>query len=309
MSLLLLFPQAVSGSGINGTADITLGAVTASSAATLDIKASAAITLGAIASSSASTLALRGTAAITLGAITTTSAAALQIVASAPVTLGAVTAAAQATLQIKGTADITLGAIGVSSATKLALAAQASITLGEITAASTGVVGSAPITGTADITLGAVSLSATATIADPEPYRPSGFGGWASPAIQKVGDTRWDGIRRAREEARAAFDEVPATTPAKRKEAAVRAAEAVAKVAKTVRPVQAQRPAGPDGWEALLGDLQQLQAYLQGLIEQDRRIRAEQAREAAERWAIIERELALEAQREEELMIVFALVA
>lgn len=130
---------------------------------------------------------------------------------------------------------------------------------------------------------------------------PYGYGG----SVHRQADTRWDGVREAREEARALFDEVAATTPAKRKDAAVRASEAVAKVARTIQPVT-QLPQLGDGLASLLEDLDQLQAFLSGLADQDR-IRAAQARDAAARWAMIERDLAIEAAQEEELMVVLAM--
>lgn len=140
-----------------------------------------------------------------------------------------------------------------------------------------------------------------------------GGGGWIGEP-QRVWDTRWDGLRASREEARKAFDEVAATPVAKRKEAAQRASEAVAKIAKDVsREIFGQRPiiaevgrALPDV-DPLLEQLEQLQAELAGLIDQQERIRAKQAREMRERWLMIEAELRLEAAREEELMVVFAL--
>lgn len=132
---------------------------------------------------------------------------------------------------------------------------------------------------------------------------PYGYGG----SVHRQGDTRWDGVREAREEARALFDEVAATTPAKRKDAAARASDAVAKVARTINPpVPLSQPLETGQWDSLLEDLEQLQAYLAGLAEQDR-IKAAQAREAADRWALIEREMALEAAQEEELMVVLAM--
>lgn len=139
------------------------------------------------------------------------------------------------------------------------------------------------------------------------PVQPTGADfGWGS-SVQKVGDTRWEGVRRAREEAAAAFREVPATPVARRKEAAVRASEAVAKVARSIRP-QTPSPAAQieDGWDGLLQDLEALQAQLAGMIDADR-IRMREARAAAEMWAMIERELRAQALQEEELMVVLAL--
>lgn len=99
--------------------------------------------------------------------------------------------------------------------------------------------------------------------------------------------------RRAREEAAAAFRRVAATKVAQRKEAAQRASDALAAMAVTLPPADPQ-----------IDILHQLQAYLEGLIEQER-IRAEEAREAARMWAMIEREMAR--KQEEELMVVLSL--
>jgi hypothetical protein len=270
-------------SNITGTLAVTLGAVTVSSVGNLPIDADAAITLGSVTVSSAGNLPIDADAAITLAAVALSSA-------------GKVT--------VDSDASITPSAVTLSSAGALVIDADASITLGAVALLSAGTVGSSPINGTADITLGDIILLATGSGPSTSVPGPFGYGA----AVHRQRDTRWDGIREAREEARRLFDEVPATTPARRKEAAVLASEAVAKVAKTItRPSVTQLPQLDDAYDHVLDDLLQLQAYLAGLIEQEERIKAAQAREAAERWAMIERELAAEAFREEELMVVMAL--
>lgn len=279
-------PPSGGGGGINGSAAITLDAVTVSGAGNLPIAGAAAITLASVTAASAAKLTIDGDAAITLASVTVSSAA---------------------KLTIDGDASITLGTVTVASVGTLPIAGAAAITLGDVTVSATGAGASTPIAGTADITLGAVVLVSSATQGV---TRPSGFDAGAFPAVQRLRDRRWDGVREAREEARRLFDEVPATPVARRKEAAVRASEAVAEVAKTIsKPVPVSQPQSVGQRDSALDRLLELQAYLQGLIEQEEAIRAQQAREAAEMWAMIERELAAEAAREEELMIVFALVA
>lgn len=273
------------GGAITGTAAITLGALTTTSAGNLPINDTLSVTLGALTLASQGNLPIKGTLAATLAALTSTSAGNLPINDTLAVTLGALTLSAQGNLPIAGSLARTLG---------------------DVTMAGTGI--GAGISATADITLAALSLSATATIGATAGTgtAPFGYGG----SVHRQGDTRWDGVREAREEARRLFDEVAATAPAKRKEAVQRASVAVADADRKIRqqrPIIAQVAEAPvDAWYDVLQDLEQLQAFLAGLAEQDR-IRAAEAREAAERWALIERELALEAQREEELMIVMAM--
>ena len=311
VSLGALTVASVGNLPIDGDAAITLGAVTLSSASTIGstpITGDAAITLGAVTISAAGNLPIAATAGITLGTVTETSTGTLPIAATSAVTLGAVTISSASKLALAATSSITLGSVGLSSAGNLPIDADLAVTLGAVGLSATGAGDLAPINGTAAILLGDIILTARGS----GPSVGSGFGGWAHPAAHRQGDTRWDGVREAREEARRLFDDVAATTPAKRKKAAARASEAVAKVAGAVskRDPPALVEVGlakiDEKIDYLLEDLLQLQAYLAGLAEQDRIAKAE-ARQAAERWAMIERELAAEAAREEELMVVMAL--
>lgn len=126
--------------------------------------------------------------------------------------------------------------------------------------------------------------------------------------VQGVGDTRWQGVRQAREAARVAVQAVQKAKTPQRREAAEKAAEAVATVARSLvaNPARPLPTRDTGAWDTVLADLEALQAYLAGLIEADR-IKAQAAREAAERWALIEAELRLEQETVEELAIVFAL--
>ena len=102
--------------------------------------------------------------------------------------------------------------------------------------------------------------------------------------------------RVAREKAAEAFRKARASRVAGRKEAAVRASGAVSELARTLKPMDPQ-----------IDQLLELQAYIQGLIEQQDQIEAAQMREAATQWGMIQSEMIAEARREEELMIVMAL--
>lgn len=131
-----------------------------------------------------------------------------------------------------------------------------------------------------------------------------GFGA----SVQKVGDTRWHGVRDAREVAAQAFREVEKAKPKDRKQAAAKASEAIAAVAQKLGPnIRASEPApAVDSFTDVLQDLDALQAYLASLMDAER-IKAQEARQAAEQWALIERELHQQAIAEEELMLVLAL--
>lgn len=171
---------------------------------------------------------------------------------------------------------------------------------------STIIVGSPAMT--QDHAMVPLSITATGTVGSPAitspevEWRPGGSFGMGP---QAVGDTRWEGVRQARADARAAFEDLPATRVAARKKAVVRASEAVEKVARKVRE-QAPRIDTPvPTLDPVVDQLDALLAELAGLMEQER-IRAEEARAVAEMWAMIDRELRAMAE-EEELMMVLAL--
>lgn len=140
----------------------------------------------------------------------------------------------------------------------------------------------------------------------PESGAGAGFGWGASSDLQKVGDTRWQSVRQAREAARDAFRAVEKAKPASRPAAAREAAKAVTRVAEAIRQPDPQLPELENGFSDVLADLEQLQAVLADLAAMER-IRAAQAREAAAQWARIEAEIRVENAREEELMVVLAL--
>lgn len=158
------------------------------------------------------------------------------------------------------------------------------------------------------ITLWLTAGILAATSSEPTAPKPGASFGWGGSDVQRIGDTRWKGVREAREAAAAAFREVEEAKPARRKAAARKAAEAVADVAQKLVPnIRAPEPAiaAQDGWFEVLQDLEALQGILAAMADAER-IRAEQARAAAAQWARIEAEL-VENALEEELLIVMAL--
>jgi hypothetical protein len=156
-------PDDAAPSGITGTANIALGALTGTGAARLPIVGGASAPLDPVTLVSTGALATTGQAAITLGDLTASGTGSALIGGQGSVTLGAVTLAATGSLAITGSASITLGALtgfGQGGAGDLPpLAGTASVTLGGLTINATG---SLPIRGSAAITLGGITLVARA---------------------------------------------------------------------------------------------------------------------------------------------------
>jgi uncharacterized protein YsxB (DUF464 family) len=160
--------------------------------------------------------------------------------------------------------------------------------------------GSYALTGTdATLTKGTVSTTLT------------GFGGWwgYSSDVKSIDDTRWQGVKEAREEARRLFDERPKQQK-KRREVVKAAAQAVTQTVKAVEkavatpaPVTFDQPPIDAG---LLDRMTDLIALL-GQYAEAERIKQADMEAARQQWIEIERELARTAFLEEELMIVMAL--
>lgn len=104
-------------------------------------------------------------------------------------------------------------------------------------------------------------------------------------------DRDWEALRKARAEVRAALEQATAGPRKKRKAAAAKAVVALEDI------MAAIRQPGDDGWFDVLADIEAVQALLADM----------QARQAAEEWARIERELQIERFLEEELLVVLAL--
>ena len=151
--------DAVTGSGAaalatHGAADVTLGAGTASGAATLD----------AITGAAAATLLTHADADATLGAATSSAAGALAIVGAASATLDDATTSAAGVLALSGAADGTLGAVTSSGAAVLVIVGAGAVTLGDVTTAAQGELGLGAGTGAGNVTLGATTGTATAML-------------------------------------------------------------------------------------------------------------------------------------------------
>lgn len=103
---------------INGTASITLDAVTTASAGTVAVKGTASITLDAVTTAATGTVAVQGTASITLDDTTVSAAGTVAVQGTASITLDDVTTAADGAVTggITGTASITLDDVTTSSA-------------------------------------------------------------------------------------------------------------------------------------------------------------------------------------------------
>lgn len=154
--------------GPDGTANVTLGAVTLSAAGTVaapGTSGSASITLAALTTTAAGTVTVAGTATNTLAALTTTAAGTVAVAGAATATLGATTVNAAGTVAIAGTATNTLGALTTTAAGTVAVVGTATNTLATITLDAAGTVATVTGSGTADITFAAATLSATGAVA------------------------------------------------------------------------------------------------------------------------------------------------
>ena len=146
---------------ITATGAATLGAATASSSATLAITASGAATLGAVTASGVGTLAISATGAAALGAATAAGVGTLAITGAGAATLGAVTAASAGTLAITGSGAATLGVLTLAASSDDEVTGTGAATLGALTLAAVGVL---PITGTAALTLGDLAGAGVGTL-------------------------------------------------------------------------------------------------------------------------------------------------
>lgn len=144
--------------GVNGTANITLGAATLTATGDFAAHADADITLGALTSTAAGSVEVTGSANVTLGALTV----------DAPnggiegnITLGELTLVATGDFSgaegVNGDANITLGALTSTAEGSVEVNGALNATLGAVTATA---VGSVEVSGQANITLGSLSLIA-----------------------------------------------------------------------------------------------------------------------------------------------------
>lgn len=149
---------------IGATAAKTLGAVTPSANATIDIAATSAKTLGAVTASANTDVAIEATLAKTLGALTLAADATVGdagVDATLAQTLGALTLSANATVDVEATLTRTLGAVTASAAASVDTDATGAVTLAAVTSTSAADVA---IAATASRTLGDVTSTANATV-------------------------------------------------------------------------------------------------------------------------------------------------
>lgn len=161
----LLEIVADAGGSISGTAAITLGALTVSSASALAIAGTSAITLGAVTLSSAGQVALTGAFAKTLADLTLSSSGGLLIVGSLAKTLGDLTLSATSTIAdadtITGSFSITLDALTLSGTSLIPITGAFNQTLGALVGSGAG---SLALNGQAAIILAPLSLASASTL-------------------------------------------------------------------------------------------------------------------------------------------------
>lgn len=148
---------------ISGTADTTLGALTATASGKLPVAAQSSPTLDLLTSISAGKLALTATGSGQLGALTATSAAVLALTAHADITLGELALTGVAGAELGGVVVGVLEPLTAEAAGSLLLQAQANLTLGTLISVSSGRSNAAP-EGYLDGRLAPLTLEATGSL-------------------------------------------------------------------------------------------------------------------------------------------------
>lgn len=151
---------------IEGTASVTLGALTSTATGALSIAGATSATLSSATLSSTGALSLTGSLSSTLGALTVTATGELiaEGSGSLAVTLGALTVTAAGQVAIVGVTGVTLGALTLSATGDLEAGPEGalSVTLGALTAVATGALSIAGVTG---VTLGALTVTSSGAVA------------------------------------------------------------------------------------------------------------------------------------------------
>lgn len=165
--IVYLNTEVVAG-GVNGALSVTLGALTSSATATVEVAGTLSKTLGALTSTATATVEVAGTLSKTLGALTSSAAAAVEVQGVLASTLGAATLASTIVVADGPTGElsVTLGALSLAATATVEVAGTASITLGALTSVATGTV---DILATLAATLGGLSLTATGIVLDTVP--------------------------------------------------------------------------------------------------------------------------------------------
>lgn len=149
-------------SGVSGSLDVTLAALTAAGAGAVAVAGSASVTLGALTAAGTGTVAVQGGLATALGALTLAGTGTIGVAGQAALTLAALTAAGAGTVAVAGQAALALASVAVGAAGTVSVSGALSTTLGALTVTAAAAVA---VTGTASVTLGALSVSASGTVA------------------------------------------------------------------------------------------------------------------------------------------------
>lgn len=152
---------------IEGSAGVTLAALTTASAAAIAIKATGVPTFAALTTTSAAATALKGTAGVTLAALTTTSAAGVTLKGAANDALAPLTTTSAAAIAVKGSANKTLAPLTViasGGAESLPNTGAINATLAALTSGSASklAIAAALVHGLAPLTSGSASTLAIA---------------------------------------------------------------------------------------------------------------------------------------------------
>lgn len=171
-------------SGVTGTLSVTLNAVTAASAGTVDVAGTVSVTLAAVTSAAAGTVDVVGTASVTLTDVTSSAAGTVDVVGTlsktlddvtlsaagsgtdtgiggdVTQTLDAVTVSAAGTVAVQGASDLTLEAVTSTAAGTVALSGVVTVTLEAVVGTLAGAV---DVQGSLSVTLADVTLTSVQT--------------------------------------------------------------------------------------------------------------------------------------------------
>jgi len=150
--------------GVTGTLNAALGALTVAGAGTVEVSGTLSRTLGALTLSAAGAVPVSGSLTATLGGL---GLAATGVVGSPAITgtlsatLGALTLASAGTAQVAGALTQTLGALGLAATGAVGVSGSLAATLGPLTLVAAA---TARVTGSLTATLGPLTLTAAGTL-------------------------------------------------------------------------------------------------------------------------------------------------
>jgi len=159
----IFIPSAGGGATATGDLSQTLGAVTSSSAGTVDVQGALSKTLSTLSLSSTGTVDVQGALSQTLSTLTLSSTGTVDVTGTLAVTLGTLTPSASGTVSSGPIGDltVTLANVAISSTGTVDVTGALSNTLATLTTAATGTV---EVVGSSTNTLGALSISAAGTV-------------------------------------------------------------------------------------------------------------------------------------------------